>query len=125
MLGVFEDEVDTLLLKHNFAQSGDVLVRDLAVDLREPRSAKGNETNAGPPTMISLHALCDIPVYVTTSPSLSGLNFLIATSSPSSSPSSRLSFSLLPGVAADGVPRRPAGEASEVCWRTRALYTRP
>ena len=81
MLCVIEDHIDRLVLQNDFLEGDNIFVRYLSVELFTAcriRSRSSCEQSTVELTAISRIALWLMPVYVTTSPSLSGLNFLIA-----------------------------------------------
>ena len=75
MLCILKDHVDGLVLENHLIEGDNVLMIDFAVELLAVRAGSGQDDGL---TAISRMALWLIPVYVATSPSLSGLNFLIA-----------------------------------------------
>lgn len=77
MLCVLKDHVDGLVLEDHLVEGDDVLMIDFTVELLAV-SAVHRSGQDGGLTAISRMALWLMPVYVATSPSLSGLNFLIA-----------------------------------------------
>ena len=86
MLSIFKNHVDGLVFQNHFLESNDILMIYFFIQLvyRFYMSFK-SRTIANKRTAISRIALWLIPVYAVTSPSLSGLNFLIACIVPSSS----------------------------------------
>jgi hypothetical protein len=76
MFRIFEYHVDRLVLQYDFLESDNVFMGYLPVKLF--RIEEGQRDRRDLLTAISRTALWLIPVYVTISPSLSGLNFLIA-----------------------------------------------
>ena len=76
MLRVLEYHVDRLVLQYDFFESDNVFMGDLPVKLF--RIGETARQTSKSPTAISRMALWLMPVYVAISPSLSGLNFLIA-----------------------------------------------
>lgn len=90
VLGVTKDHEDGFFLEDDLAQGDNVDVVKFSVDLEVSDELVSRLSSSFPilpacptRTAISRIALWLMPVYVTTSPSLSGLNFLIAYSSPS------------------------------------------
>jgi hypothetical protein len=117
VLGVFEHHVDGLFLEHDLAQCGEIDIIQFTVELvdRKDGQRRSRDGRARDITMISRQALWLMPVYATSSPSLSGLNFLMATTSPSTSAVPSLSLPLAEDrLLSVGVP-----------VRVRALYTLP
>jgi len=149
VLGVLEDQVDCFVFQDDLSQRTQISMMQLSIQLigqhmRRRGVSQRAANSALARTMISRAPDWLIPAYVCTSPSLSGLNFLIANTSPSFatlSPGRMHSsglFSGSPAVVLDKASLSLGRSSAErVCvgsvdglalaggGRRRALYTRP